>query len=580
MSVRNLFLFCVPALLIAQPLHAQSEARIRVIQPSINHLKEDIKFLVELSPTPVLKKQWDKTLDPLIDSFAEGLDPTKPMRVDLVFGKADIGYELHFPLMKLKKLNKLDKVNGFLENLDGFGYKSKELAPGLFELTQGAKKNLKIVGFLREANKYASIAPTQAAVPANLSHPITKDLQAYLAKGYDVAAELKNDPNDKAGMAARLANFKELRKQLEAGITFKRDEDKSTFELRKLSLVQNLNEAERFLVETELATINWVTDIAAKTGRGELTFTAIPDTALRASAELLAAKPSYFANVKAPAKSGATGRLNFPIDTLRAGHLKDFYKVFRPVLAKRLDGLASLKEADQKAAAKQVGDLIIDMLDAGLAISIVDGIIDLTEADGDKHTLVFGIRAADGKVADQIVSLFPKIWPGFEIKLNVAEVAGASLHTLTLPAKRLPRFQKFFPGETLIHMATSKDAVWIAIGSNAQAELTAAINAVAGPAPAMADPIVASFSANMSKLVALVEAMEPEPAETTGPKTPAQKQRDKVRNLAEQAVKGCEPRLAMALKRNGDLIEATIDVTECALKFVGTMIADFAKDME
>jgi len=575
-SVRNLFLLSVTALLIAQPLHvhAQSEARIKVVSPGVDRLKEDLKYLVELSPTPALKKQWDKTLEPLIDSFAQGLDATKPMRIDLVFGKADVGYESHFPLTKL------EGKNGFLENLAGFGYNNKKLAPGLFELTQGTKRNLKTVGFLREANKYASIAPTQAAVPANLPHPITADLQAYLAKSYDVAAELKNDPNDKPGMAARLANFKELRKQLEAGITFKRDEDKSTFELRKLSAVLHLNEAERFLVETELLTVNWVTDIVGKKGRGELSFSAIPNTGLQASAQLLAAKPSYFANVKPPAKPVATGRLNFAIDPARFGHLKDFYKAFRPVLAKRLDGDAALKEADQKAAAKRAGDLIIDMLDAGLAVKAVDGFMDLTEAEGGKHTLLFGIRAADGKVADQIVSLFPNIWPGFEIKLNVAEVGGTSLHTLTLPEKRLLRFQKFFPGETLIHVATSKDAVWIAIGNNVQADLTAAIDAAAGPAPAMADSIVGSFSANMTKLVELGEALEPDKVESTGPKTPAQKQQDKIRNLAEQAVSGCEPWLSMELKRNGSSIEGTIDVTECALKFVGTMIADFAKDME
>jgi len=573
-SVRNTFLLCLPALLIGQSLYAQSEARIRIVQPSIERLKDDIKFLVELSPTPTLKKQWDKTLEPLIASFAQGLDETKPMRIDLVFSKSGLAYDSHFPLIKLQK------KNGFLENLEGFGYKNKNLAPGLFELTQGTKKNLKTVGFLREANKFASIATLQAAVPANLPHPITKDLEALLAKGYDVAAELKNDPKDKAGLAARSANFKELRKQLEAGVTFKRDEDKNEFELRKLAMLQHLDEGERFLVETESAAMNWVTDTNAKTGHGELTFSAIPDTALHASAQLLASKSSYFANVKPPAATQASGRLNFPVDAMRVEHFTNFYKAFRPVLAKQIGEMASLKDADQKAAAKQAGDLLLDMLEAGVANAILDGVLDVTESDGGKHTLLFGIRAADGKVADQIVSLFPKMWPGIEVKLDVAEVGGAKLHTLTLPEKRIPRFQKFFVGETQIHIATSKEAVWVAIGTNSQADLTAAINAVAGPAPEMVDPVVASFSANMTTLIAMMESLEPEQVEAKGAKSPAQKQREKFRGLAEQAVKDCEPRLSMLLKRNGDVIEATIDVTECALKFVGTVVADFAKDME
>ena len=573
MSVRNLFLICVAALLISLPVHAQSEARIKIVAPGVDRLKEDLKFLVELSPIPALKKQW-KTLDDLIDSFAVGLGSKDPMRIDLVFSKTSLGYEMHFPLEKLAG------KGGFLLNLSDLGFNNKNLAPGLFELSEGKGKNLKSVGFLREANKHASIAPTRAAIPANMPHPITAELRAYLAKGYDVVVELKNDPKDKVGMAARLANFKELRKQLEAGLTFKRDEDKSEFELRRLTAVNNLNEAERFLVETELLTVNWITDVVGKKGRGELSFTAIPGTGLMASSQLLAAKSSHFANVKPPAKPAITGRLNFAIDPLRSGQLKDFYKAFRPVLAKHVEGLASLKEADQKAAGKQAGDLVIDMLDAGIAVGVVDGFMDLNEADGGKHTLVCGIRAADGKVADQIVGLVPRIWPGFEIKLNVAEASGTSLHTVTLPAKRLPRFQEFFPGETVIHVATSKEAVWFAIGTNAQADLTTAIAAAAGPAPAMVDPVITSFSANMTKVVALFEALEPDRIESAGPKTPAQKEREKIRNLAELAVKDCEPWLTSELRKNGNVIEGTLDVTECALRFVGTLIADFSKQFD
>ena len=573
MSVRTFCLICTVGLLCAPTANAQSEARIKIIQPGISRLEEDLKYLVELSPAPALKKQW-KTLKDLIDSFAVGLDSEKPIRIDLVFGKQSLGYESHFPVTKL------EGKGGFLQNIGDLGYKSKKEAPGLFELTEGAKGAAKRLGYLRDANKYGSIAPLKEAVSANLVHPITDALKAYLAKGYDVAAELKNDPADQKGLADRLANFKQLRNQLEAGIKFKRDENKNTFELRKLSVVQNLEEAERFLVETELLTMNWVTDVAGKEGRGELSFAAIPNTGLHASTALLGAKPSYFANVKSPAKTVATGRINFAIDPLRSGHLQNFYKAFRPVLATRLDGVASLKDADQKAAAKQAGDLLIDMLDTGIAVGAIDGCMDLAELGDGKHSFLCGIRSVDGKVADQILSLFPKMSPGHELTLNVATVAETALHTLKIPASLVARFQKFFPGETLLFVATSKDAVWLAIGPNAQADLTAAITATAGLAPEMPDTTIGLFSANMTKFVAFYDAVSPEQGETKGPKTTEQKEREKIRNLAEQAVAGCEPRLTSVLKKNGNVIEGTLVVSECALKFVGTMIADFAKTME
>ena len=573
MSVRTFSLICAASLLFAPAANAQSEARIKVIQPGITRLEEDLKYLVELSPTPALKKQW-KTLKDLIDSFAEGLDPVQPIRVELVFGKKSLSYESHFPMTKL------EGPNGFLQNIGALGYKNKKEASGLFLLTEGAKGAAKQIGYLRDANKYGSIAPTKEAVPANLAHPITDALKAYLAKGYDISAELKNDPADMKGLADRRANFKELRTQLEAGIKFKRDEDKNTFELRKLSVVQNLAEAERFLVETELLTMNWTTDVALKEGRGEFSFAAIPETSLHASAALLGAKPSHFAHVKAPEKTAATGRINFAIDTLRAEHLKNFYKAFRPVLAARFDTSATLKDADQKTAAKQAGNLLIDMLDASIAIGALDGCFDLTDVGDGKHAFLGGIRAADGKVADQILGLFPKMLPGHEVTLNVATVAETGLHALKVPAGRLPQFQKFFPGETVVYLATSKDVVWLAIGPNAQADLTAAITAVAGPAAETPDTTIASFSANMAELVEFYDALSPEKAESKEPKTTAQKEREKIRGLAAQAVAGCEPRLTTAFKRNGNAIEGTSVVSECALKFVGTLIADFAKSME
>src|SRR3954466_6098220 len=109
------------ALLMVQSALAQSEARIQVVQPGIEHLKSDLKYLVELSPTPALKKQWGTTLEPLIDSFAEGVDPTKPIRVDVLIGK-NVGYEMNFPI------NKFEGNGSFLSNLNGMGFNVKKIA--------------------------------------------------------------------------------------------------------------------------------------------------------------------------------------------------------------------------------------------------------------------------------------------------------------------------------------------------------------------------------------------------------------------------------------------------------------------
>ena len=106
----------------------------------------------------------------------------------------------------------------------------------------------------------------------------------------DLVAELKNDA---AGIGVRRDNFKALRKQFEALIKFRRGEDPHAFELRKLALNQQLDEAERFLVESENMQIRWTTDTVKGLGRGELSLTALPET------ELLTSVPSVVDSVAA-----------------------------------------------------------------------------------------------------------------------------------------------------------------------------------------------------------------------------------------------------------------------------------------
>ena len=573
MSARNLFFICLANVsLMGWTADAQSEARIKVVQPGIHRLSEDLKFLVENSPVPNLKKQWDKTVKGLLDSFDDGFDPMKPIRVDLIFGEQSIGCEMYFPIATLTG------ANSFFENMKSLGYDTKSLTPDLFSITEGKGSKAKERGFLRYSNDYASIAPLKDAIPANTPHPIGEELNAFLTKGNDLTAEMKNDPTDKIGMAARLANFKELRKQLEAGIKFNRKEDKLDFEMRKLALIQNLNEAERFLVETELLTVSWITDIVNARGLAEFAFTAIPDTTLEASANLLAVKPSYFANINSPQSSAATARFNLALDSMRTTHLHEFIEVFRPVLAKRIENHETLKEPAQNAAAKKAGDSLIDILNAGITLGAVDGFADLSSV-GESHTLVCGLRVADGKMFDQILNLLPQIRPEFEIK-PLGQVGATDLFSIGLPPDRIPQFQRFFPGETMLYVATSKEAVWIAMGVNAQADLTAAMTLVDEPPPATPGSVIALISANVSSLVGLLDALQPKTIESKGPTTPKQKERDKIRDLATLATAGCEPRIVFEVVRNGRIIEGKLDVSECALRFVWTVIGDKAKSFD
>ena len=586
-SVRNFLLLALTAtLLMVRSAVAQPEARFQVVQTGVDPLKADLKYLVELSPSTALKKQWKETLEPLLDSFAEGLDPTKPIRVDVIVGK-DIGYEMHFPI------SKLDKKGGFIPNITGFGFNVKSLGPDLYSVTQAGGKGAaaKNPMFMRYVNGYASIAMTQAAVPANMPHPITdkdKGVQPLIDKGYDVIGSMKNGVAP-ADLATRRKNFLELRKQLEAGLAFKRNEDKNDFAMRKLALVQNLDEGERFVVETEELTLGWTTTIADKDpgrGRAEFSISAIPGTDLAKSTEILAAKPSYFANVELSKTSVISGKLNFAVDALRVAHLKELYSTVRPVVEARIDKRPTIKEPAQKKAAKQAAGLLIDMLNEGLELGVADLFLDVRSAGDGKHTLICGVRSANGKKADELVKLLPQITVGRDVKLDIQKIGeDVSVHSVAIPKHRQEAFQKVFPGETMLYVATSKNAVWGAAGVNALAELEAAIKQTASAAPETVDPRVAYFSAHAGKLVDLIEIAKPEPQkiDTTLSKDEQkrleqlEKDLQKIRKLAVDATADCDAVFSGEVKKVGNKVEGSIDVSECVLKFIGSVTADFSK---
>lgn len=572
MFARKIIFFCMCAIgLAANSLFAQSEARIRVVIPSVTAVEEDLQWLIELSPSPDLKKQWKKLKSDLLGAFEQGVDEGKPISVDLVFRKDEMSYESRIPIKNLTS-----KKEGFLPNLEGMGYKVKPIGADLYEV----KERNKNPSFLRYDKNYAWLASAKTAVPAN--PPLaTTDLQTLLALNKDVAAEIKNDA---AGLDARRANFKELRKQFEALIKFKRNEDPNAFQLRKLALTQQLNEAERFLVETEELRVTWTTNskVANGTGRGELSLSALPGTDLEKSIEQFAAKPSYFANVALHESPLAVGRMTFPLDAVRVAHIQEFYKSVRPILEAEIDKRGTYSD-EQKTAQKQASTLFIDMLNSGVELGAVDAFIDAHAVSAGKNVLICGVRAKDGKKADEIVKILPKLKSEWQVKLDVHEHGGVKIHELTVPKARLESFQKIFANETVFYVGTSEQAVWGAAGVDCLNHLKTAIDQAAKPAPETVDPVVMSYQFQAAKLVKLAEIIQREFPDGPGlSKEQIQQRKDieKYRKLAQDAMAGCDSLMKGELKRTDKKIEGYIELSECVLRYVGSLIADGAKQLQ
>jgi hypothetical protein len=248
-----------------------------------------------------------------------------------------------------------------------------------------------------------------------------------------------------------------------------------------------------------------------------------------------------------------------------------------------------LKEAEQKKAAKEAAGILIDILVDGVGYGTADLFMDLSPAGDGKHTFVCGARVADGKRVDEIIKLLPKMNSAREIKLDIEKIGDdVSLHSVAVPEHRQKAFHNVFPGENLIYVATSKDAVWGAAGTNAVDKLKEAIKQAAEPAPEKVDPRVVYFTANAARLVDLFDIVRPEaqPIDTTLSKDEQarikqqQKELETYRKLAAEATDKCDAMIGGEIKKNGNKVEGSFDVSECVLKFVGSAIGDFAKNMQ
>lgn len=561
-----------PAVASAQ---AAAATRITIVAASDDRIREDLEYLVKLGPAN-LQKYW-KDLSEMLESFEDGVDKTRPIGMEFIFGGEQLGYMPIIPITALE-----GRGASFVNNVNGFGYKSAKDASGLWTLSPIVGRNKKaaagpppVTMFMREATgKYAVISADKADLPVKLADPSLLWAK-FLTGARDTVAHMTGDP---ATIDARRKSFKELRKQLEAAIQFKRGESEADFALRKLSAEQSFNESERFLIDTKELLIAWTTDAAKNEGLGELLLTANPGTDLDASIKLLTQQPSYFANVRFHDKGTLQARINFAIDPMRSKHAKDLYPVMLPSVKDWVDARPAL-DGKGKAAGKAAVDVLFEMLTEAIPLKNADVFIDLHASSDGKNTLVGGLRAADGTKAVEALKQFPNIRSGWEWEENAGEHQGVKFHKLTVAPHRAAVVQALCGGEPIIHIGTSKDAVWFAAGQDAVKELQSAIDAVQKDAPEKADPVFLDVDLRLHILVDVLDAYRGSfPPGTSKEDKDLEKQRAKWRQYGKDAFSAGDDQLVGKLIHEGDAVKGDFKVKLGALKFVGTMIADFVAD--
>lgn len=558
------------------PAHAP---QIHVALSSTAELMADLKFLCELAG-PQGVKGW-KLLEPFLVTTFEGTDPKKPFVIDVLINPNGSDVRAHFPLL-MDPPKPIEKK--FLANLTGIGIPNKRLAAGLFMLGGGDKvmPNAAFNGFLRilaAPINYASISSDRALLPVNLPDPTKGAVVAsLLAKKYDLGFLMKNVKQAEADQKARRADFQKARENLLAGLKQKVEDLPEVFAVEKAFLEHNLGELERFIAESDELTLGWNTDAPKKEARLDFDLIAIPGSSLETSAKLLGQTAGKFASVPRSADASFSGRLHFPLDQFRQSGLLAALPVFRSGADAKID--ASPRTAEQKTAFKQAAKIWFQMVEDQTNAGVVEALVEVSQANGEKANLVFGMAAKDGQALKGIVELLPQINPGYKLTLDAEKVGDYAIHAIQVPEKD-EDFELIFGKGAPVYLATGPKTWWLAIGAKSLNQLKAAIGA-AGQGNAAATNNFLTLFTRVSPWIEILEArrtrMEAVPSDKklTEADLKDQKDRAALRKIALDTLKAGKDTIETKIDAKNGHVTGSTRLDEGILRFIGSAISDFS----
>lgn len=561
----------------APPAHAP---QIHVALNSTNEFMADLQFLCELAGLQGVKG-W-KLLEPfLVETFA-GTDPKKPVVVDVLFNTNGSDVRAHFPLLVDPKKPLGQK---FLTNLSTIGIPNKRLVAGFFQLGGGAApmRGAAYNGFLRILGppiNYASISSDRLLLPANLPDP-TKGavVAALLAKKYDLGLLMKNVKQADADQKARRADFQKAKENLLAGLKKKPEDSPESFAVQKAWLEHNLGELERFIAESDELTLGWITDAPKKEARLDFELSTIPGSALDTSAKLLGQTPGMFASVPRSPDAILSGRLHFPLDEFRQSSVVASMPLYRA--AADVDIAASTtKSADQKEALKLASNLFFDMVDAEVKAGVIDALIEMSQANGEKSNLVFGIKAKDGQALQGILELIPKMNADYKVQLDVEKVGDYAIHSIQIPENH-EDFEMIFGKGTPVFVATGPNAWWVAIGVNSLKELKAALGAAGQGNAAQANNFLTLFG-RVGPWIEFIDTRRtrldalPSDIKLTEADLKDRKDRAALRKVALDTFNAGKGTFETKLDAKAGRVTGSTRFDEGILHFIGSAISDFS----
>ena len=556
-SILRVFAATTIVLGLTLPASAEGEMpTITIVLNSPEELLSDLEYIIKLAGEDGAD-QWE-TISETLEVFLGGIERKKPLRVDIITEEG-IQYRISIPV---------DNIDDFIENLDSFGVSADESGKDMYELG----------GDLFEEGEKAWMRVSKGYAILSLEKGVLEKFEPgegldKLSKPHDLAVHIENS---KEGQDARREFMQELADQLLAGLEKKDGEAQGDFDFKKRLLQTQLQEGERFFAEAAKLVLGWTTDQKAGEGRLALVLKAIDETELLKSIEMLGEKPSYFGNIAKADDAILFGKLNHPLDDMRKKNISELIELARKAGLSKIEDSDSRSD-DEKAKGTEGLGMFLDMLNDGVKAGVVDGFVQIRDADG-KHSMVGGIATPDGVKMVEFLKLFAAGKKSREVKFDVDSEGDVKIHSVSVPEKYEDLFTSFFSEDTKLYVGTSKEAVWFATGHDAVAELKAAIGKVKDEAE-VSKTFVELF-VKVGPWIKFIDERRAKAAKDDPPsdeEAEANAMRDKLRGMAIEAFDQGDDTIHTTIGRVDNHVEGVTKFGKGILRFIGMAIADFAE---
>lgn len=452
------------------------DARITVLHPGFGALKTDLKTLIDLT-LPAEQTQW-ANIEGYIDTFAIGVDETRPVYVSVLSGLKPTATLIWVPLSPGQQLFK-----DFRENLESLGYVVTRDAKdhSLFQLDQDPEYGW--VRVLSDIQYAVFVLTDNKALLPELKQLI---LKAQLPKGKtdgNMAAELVNDDASPEAQKHRVEAFAEIRRAGMEPIKKRPDESGTEFELRKLAVEQQMDEGERLMAES--ARLSAVLKMDKKTPGAptaslDISATAIPGSSLAATIKEFGIQPDAFAGMAKFDGSALSVRLNTPIDAMRQSHFVAFVDLSEKDLFDHITSSKTLSDTE-KTNSKEVSKGVMDVVRAGIRSGWTNDFIEsVPDGKGDFVT----IAAASTPAAEQLNTILPgiaKAGAGSVVEMNIDKQGDVAIHRVQLNEGFVDIFDRIFGAKKEFFVGVAPTRVWLASGENSKEKLKQTIAGLGEP---------------------------------------------------------------------------------------------------